>query len=499
MKQFTKTTAYSLRTRLAFSYLLVILGTILVLSITISVVVQNYYAQLQSERLTALAEDVQQYAHSLYSQGEPLNASILRAFPNDLLLMTDTTNTPFCSYRYISPDNCNNPTVLQVLHQALGGNFSQQNTINITTRKDQVIPSQYICQSIEVNGKVIGAFFLSEPQISPDTNIMSLINRSILITGLIVAAVAAIISYLVARGLTRPLDRLITAATKMKQGEYAQRVELPTSLDEIGRLGQTFNEMAGTIEADINELRRQDQMRRELIANIAHDLATPLTAIQGYSEAIADDVITEPTARHETAQLIGREVQRLRRLVGDVRQMTSMEAGQTKLDLAPLDMHALVDETAAVIEPECAESEISLYNEISPKIAPILADSDRITQVLLNLLDNARRHTPRGGKITVGAQAEKTMLHLWISDTGSGIDPADLPHIFERFYRADRSRTTTTGGSGLGLSIVKAIITAHGGKVWAESTIGKGTRIHFTLPLVNQPATLTPAPIATPR
>jgi signal transduction histidine kinase len=277
---------------------------------------------------------------------------------------------------------------------------------------------------------------------------------------------------------------LTKAAELVKQGQYAQRVTPPHSQDELGRLAFTFNEMADRIEADVNELRRQDQLRRDLVANIAHDLATPLTAIQGFSEALADDVITDPTARHETAQRIGREVQRLRRMVAEIRQMSSLEAGQTKLDLAPLDMQSLVDETLAVIAPECEHKGITVHNDIATDTPAVLADGDRITQVLLNLLDNARRHTSEGGMIRVGARISGPSLFLFIQDTGTGINPEDLPHIFERFYRADRSRTTTTGGSGLGLAIVKAIITAHRGNIWAESVPGKGTRITFSLPLV---------------
>jgi signal transduction histidine kinase len=286
-----------------------------------------------------------------------------------------------------------------------------------------------------------------------------------------------------ARRLTRPVEALTVAAEQMKRGKYTERVAVPKTQDELGQLALTFNEMANTIESDVNELRQQDKMRRELIANIAHDLATPLTAVQGFSEALADDLISKPEERHETAQLIGREVQRLRRLVADMQQMSSLESGQIKLDLAPLDLSSLVDETLAVLTQESEEAGITITNEIAPSTPLVLADSDRVTQVLFNLLDNARRHTPRGGSITVSAQQEGPMLRVSIADTGVGIDANDLPHIFERFYRADRSRTGATGGSGLGLSIVKAIITAHRGDICAESTPGKGTRISFTLPL----------------
>jgi signal transduction histidine kinase len=309
------------------------------------------------------------------------------------------------------------------------------------------------------------------------------VNQAILITGLVVALIVVLVSLLLTRRLTRPLESLTIAAEQMKGGNYTQRVMPPQSGDELEHLALSFNAMADRIESDVSELRCQEQLRRDLLANIAHDLATPLTAIQGFSEALADDVISDPGARHETAQLIGREVQRLRRLVGDMQQMTALESERAQLDLAPLDVYVLVDETLAVIQPECDAADITVRNEIAPTTPPVLADSDRITQVLLNLLDNARRHTPSGGTIAVGAKPQGNRLVVWVHDTGVGIDPADLPHIFERFYRADRARTGSAGSSGLGLSIVKAIITAHGGNIWAESTLGKGTCILFTLPL----------------
>ncbi len=158
--------------------------------------------------------------------------------------------------------------------------------------------------------------------------------------------------------------------------------------------------------------------------------------------------------------------------------------------MAPLDMRGLVDEVLAVIGPECEQAGITTHNDIASGVPKVLADSDRITQVLLNLLDNARRHTPAGGSIAVGANVfadtqGRKWLDVTVSDTGSGIDPADLPYIFDRFFRADRARTGTgaNGGSGLGLSIVKAIVTAHGGMIRAESAPGQGTRIRFTLPV----------------
>jgi two-component system, OmpR family, sensor histidine kinase BaeS len=486
----------SLKAKLVLSYLVVALGAVLIMAIIIALAVQSYFnnAQLDSLRGAALyrAQSVSYYYQRAGSWG---NIQQFRISPNDpvVLVITDVNGALIsCSepaYIY-NNGNCTDPILQHALSDALKGQ-SEDGYLPIVTQHG-TFSSLFVSVPITLNGHVIGAMFLSEPQIYPNA-FPGQVNTSILITVLAVSLVVLFFSILFATRLTEPLMSLTEAAEQMKQGRYTQRVQPPKSQDEMELLAQTFNEMADTIEADVNELRRQEQARRELLANIAHDLTTPLTAIQGFSEALADDMISDPSARQETAQRIAREVLRLRRMVGDLQQMSSLESGHVRLDLAPLNLYSLVDETLAVIEPECEQHEISVHNEISSWIPLVLADSDRITQVLLNLLDNARRHTHAGGRISVGAQVKERNLQVWVSDTGSGIDPADLPHIFERFYRADRSRTGGTGGgSGLGLSIVKAIITAHGGSIQAESEKNKGTRISFTLPLVQQPPQLQP-------
>ena len=465
-----------------------ILGTVLVLSFTVSYETQIYFTSIQTANLQSTANAIQhQLINNYRIAGGVLEHAELppSAGPLDFVYRDASQNLLGCSQIFRGTMNCDDPTINSLLTRTLQGQNVPVGYIDISTDRGPV-SSLYICVPLKVNDKIIGAFFLTEPFTSTADFVQN-INHAITIAGLIITLVAALCSFLLISRFMKPLDRLTRAAEKMKQGSYTQHVPLPPTLDELGRLGLTFNEMADRIASDVTELRQQDEMRKDLIANIAHDLATPLTAIQGYSEAMADDVITDPVARQETAQLIAREVQRLRRLVAEVRQMTSMEAGRVQLDMAPLDMHSLVDETIAVIEPECSQAGISVYNQISSDVPAVHADSDRVTQVLLNLLDNARRHTPSSGQIRVGSQIQSSHLAIWVSDTGSGITADDLPHVFERFYRADRSRTTSTGGSGLGLSIVKAIITAHGGKVWATSAPNQETRFTFTLPLA-QPA-----------
>ena len=496
MSQSFPAPTFSLRLKLVLSYLGVALGAIIIMAIVVSFAIQSYFVSSQQNQLRLQAEDFSQRLAFVYSaQGNAWDRAYLQSniepIGPTLLVIVDAqdNNLYFGQPDFVTLNNDDSAAISQALSQALQGQEAQGQIA--ATDNDGDFSGLYISVPIRYkgldNGQIIGAMLLAEPEHYPQgfspNDFLANVNQAILITGLVIALVVIVFSMLLARRLTRPLQLLTVAAEQMRQGDYAKRVAPPRSQDEMGRLATSFNAMADTIEADVNELRRQEQMRRDMIANIAHDMLTPLTAIQGFNEALADDVISRPIERQETAQLIGREVQRLRRLVVDMQQMTSLESGQTQLELAPLDMHALVDETLAVIRSECEQAHITVSNEIDPATPPVLADSDRITQVLLNLLDNARRHTPVDGTITVGAIPKGTLLHVWICDTGSGIAPADLPYIFERFYRVDKSRTGTTGGTGLGLSIVKAIITAHSGTISAESTPGQGTRIWFTLPL----------------
>jgi two-component system, OmpR family, sensor histidine kinase BaeS len=495
MKRVATLPAPSLRLKLVLSYLIVALGAILILAIAVSLTIQNYYASSQRDQLRAEGEYfAQQIGHLYRAYGANWSTVPLQQVQTggpELLIITDQSGERLLQIQpgslTLSDDEI--PVLRQSLLQALQG---QENDGRLQGGDDSnSFSGLYVSEPLryngQTNGQLIGALLVAVPerypQVSPPLEFLAHVNQAILLAGAGVALVVVAFSLLLARNFTRPLESLTVAADQMRRGDYTRRAEPPKSKDELERLAVTFNAMADTIESDVNELRRQEQLRRDLMANIAHDLATPLTAIQGFSEALADGVIADEETRQETAQLIGREVQRLRRLVGDVQEMTSLESGRARLELAPLDLHALVDETLAVIRPECEQAGITLRNEIDPQTAPVLADSDRITQVLLNLLDNARRHTAAGGTIAVRAQPMGKMLRVCLSDTGTGIDTDDLPNIFERFYRVDRARTASTGGSGLGLSIVKAIITAHGGTISAESSIGQGTHIYFSLPL----------------
>ena len=496
----------SLRVKLVLSYLGVTLGSILVMVIVIAIAVPKYFYDSQIGQLRSQAQNwaltfAQEYQESGNSW-RGFQDLTRNAWPfSKYLIVADSqqvNDSQHLAYTSLPLDNSSKlkSTISQALLQALQGQETDGTLDDLSlvlrgSNNGYPLSALYVSEPITANNQIVGAVLLIQPNHLAGfstTDFLANVDLILLITGVGLALVVVAFSLFTSSRLTRPLVSLTRAAEEMKGGNYEHRVEEPESGDEIGRLAQTFNAMADKIAADVHTLREQEQLRRDMTANIAHDLITPLTAIQGYSEAIADDVISAPGERHETAQLIGREVQRLRRLVSDMQNMTSLESGRVYLELEPLNLHDLVTETLAVIAPECEQAAITLHNGIDAATPLALADSDRLTQVLLNLLDNARRHTPVGGQITLGARTEGAHLTAWVRDTGVGISQQDLPYIFERFYRVDRARASSSGGTGLGLAIIKAIIVAHGGSVWAQSTPGQGTTIFFTLLLASSEA-----------
>jgi signal transduction histidine kinase len=295
---------------------------------------------------------------------------------------------------------------------------------------------------------------------------------AILLAGVIAAGAALVLGGLFLRNILAPLRQLENASQRLAQGDLSQRVPV-TGRDEIGHLAESFNRM-------VERLERSEKLRRQMIADIAHELRTPLTVIQGNLQAILDGVY-EPTPNviasiHEESLLLAR-------LVGDLRDLSLAEAGELRLEKQLTDIRDVIRQTITVIEPRLASKRIVLTVTLPDEPVLVEIDPQRIQQVLLNILSNAERYTPEDGQITLSAVNFNTEVHISVTDSGPGIAPEDLPYVFERFWRGDRSRSRATGGTGLGLAIAKQFVEAHGGRIWAESTLGKGSTFAFSLPI----------------
>jgi signal transduction histidine kinase len=324
------------------------------------------------------------------------------------------------------------------------------------------------------------------------------VGLAVLIATPIIALLVAAAASMYARTITRPLAKLTDASRVLASGNYDAQVSV-TGPGELGELAHTFNDMAAQLKCDVDELRRQEIWRRELIMNVTHDLATPLTAIAGLGEALVDGINQSYDDYEATGRIIVRETLRLRRLVQDLHVMAKVEARALLPQYKSLRLAALVDETFAVLATEFESHQVEPINRVSYSFPVVQADADMLTRVFSNLFNNSLHYTPAGGQITVDAAREENMLVISITDTGSGIPEEALPRVFDRFYRADNARQSNSGGSGLGLAIVQAIIDVHGGTVWAENMPDAGARFSFTLPLQLDGQSLSTQPLAQSR
>jgi signal transduction histidine kinase len=281
--------------------------------------------------------------------------------------------------------------------------------------------------------------------------------------------VALIVAVILSRTLIHPLQALTQAAQNITEGQLEQQVKVGGK-DEIGQLATAFNRMS-------EEVARVNQLRRQMTADIAHDLRTPLTVIAGYVEAMRDGVL-QPT--EERLSLIYTEIERLQNLVGDLKMLTQADAGELPLHPQPIAPHSILERAAAPFQQRAEKQGVHLLVEADDHLPDICVDDARMMQVFGNLISNALRYTPVGGEIHLAAQAADGHVELTVQDNGAGIPGEDLPFIFDRFYRVDKSRSEGDE-SGLGLAIVKALVEAHGGSVRAESQLDKGTAVHILL------------------
>ncbi|NCC30894.1 MAG: HAMP domain-containing histidine kinase [Chloroflexia bacterium] len=346
--------------------------------------------------------------------------------------------------------------------------IATSNSLNVRERNNAL--------PITVANETVGYLLVSEPRggnlPGAAERFLEDLNDIFWWSALLAASIGLVLGLLLARSLTAPLNRLAHGARRIAQGQLDERVP-PGGPTEVSEVAEAFNAMAASLQAGETE-------RRHMVADIAHELRTPLTVVQGNLRAMLDDVY--PLSKSEVATIYDTTLS-LRRLVDDLRELSLAEAGQLELHLSPTAIGPLLERTVTLFEELAASQQITLSATYAPELPMVTGDAERLTQVLRNLVSNALHHTPAGGTITLRATAEGSLVQIVVEDNGTGIAADDLPHIFERFYRADRSRSRDRGGSGLGLAITQQLIKLHNGMIGVTSEPGQGACFWFTLPV----------------
>jgi signal transduction histidine kinase len=340
------------------------------------------------------------------------------------------------------------------------------------------VPQQDLAKGISItkDNQVIGVLvpipmpFQGRPR---EVEFIDRTNRILLYGALIGAVIALLVGIFLSRTLTRPIRELTRATHAVSEGDLSQQVPVRSN-DELGELAQAFNKMS-------SELSRSVNARKQMTADIAHELRTPLSLILGHAEAVHDGVLPPST---ENFEIIREEATRLEHLVNDLRILSLADAGELPIAPQMIEPQRLLQEVAAIYHYQTQRKNITLDLDITSPLSNIEVDPGRMTQVLTNILDNALRHTPEGGRITLSANDANAdeQVELAIKDSGPGLKPEDIERIFDRFYRTDSSRQREDGGSGLGLAIARSIVQAHGGQLSAESEMGKGLKVIIRLP-----------------
>ena len=291
---------------------------------------------------------------------------------------------------------------------------------------------------------------------------------------------AMALGYFLSSALTDRLRLLDQAAKAIAAGDLDVRIPV-RGQDEIALLARTFNQMAEQLQAVARQQRELEILRRDLIAWAGHDLQTPLASVQAVVEALADGVVEDPETAQRYLRTAQKDIRALSALIDDLFQMAQLDAGGLPLERAENSLSDLVSDTLESFSELAARQGVDLQGSVDARVDPVAIDAQRIGRVLNNLVSNALQHTPSGGHVQVRASRQPQAVLVEVTDTGEGIRSEDLPFIFDRFYRGEKSRSRSTGGAGLGLAIARGIVEAHGGQIGVESA-SQGTRFYFTIP-----------------
>lgn len=464
----------SIFNKLLITNLIIIVCIISILSFILSSVYRIYIFKEKEESLNFVALKVQEVANEYNNKN--LSKKELEAYLNSLGYITDSR----IYLLKLNRKTLENPGSLEEANEFMEGylidDLKKILDDNVVFRKKHYSKELdtfvvFLGVPLKVNSEINGTILIFSP-VSQITSNITRMNLIIWSTAFVAMVLSGIFIYINSLRISRPIKRIDEAAKKIASGEETEDIVV-SSHDEIGQLALTFNYMK-------NKLSEIENMRREFIANVSHDLKTPLTSINGFVEGMIDGVI-EPDEYGESFRIIKAETSRLMKLTNDILQLSKIQSGVLKLSKDHLSVRHILDGIASSVVMGRDDKEISIEINCSNKLE-LHADKDRLKQILINLISNSIKYSHDKVKIMISAVDKGEYVEFKIIDNGIGIDAKNLKLIFEKFYRVDKSRYSKSGGTGLGLSIVKNLIELHGGEINVNSEVGKGTEISFTIP-----------------
>jgi len=480
----------SLRARLIVSYIVIILICLVLVSLASFFLLSRFQATLvyMGLREAAVPTAYQVYrllqqdlmpaeiVKLLEEQAEKLEVRILLLTPRGQVLADTQGNWAGEQAKVALDEILKNPKLPYIRGRVTAPGGDPQLYVALPATPTRLVVEESTSQ------RIVFVALLTSPRRGFRTILEDIASR-FLQAGLVTLVISIILALLIARSIVKPLQRITAATEEIAHGNYDQTLDI-TSPDEVGRLAASFNTMS-------HEVKASRQAQRDFVANVSHELKTPLTSIQGFSQAILDGTADDEVSRHRAVAIISSEANRMSRLVGELLDLARIESGQIKMQQEPVDLAQVLKACVEKFTLQAKEGNVELTLD-APALPLVTGDKDRLAQVFTNLLANALKHTPPVGKVTVKAQETKqprkkagaaSTVEITVTDTGAGIPPEDLAHIFERFYQVDKSRAGKDRGVGLGLTIAKQIIEAHEGTINVESMRDMGTRFTVNLPV----------------
>ncbi len=463
---------YSLRSKLSLSYVFVALISLFLISVITNLLLENHFKDYVIEKQEQGNRELVSLVSQHYGPDGAWNTDSIEKICLNALGQGKVIRVVDAAGEVIWDARLHDNTLCQQIIAQMARNMNERYPNwqgGYVEERYPVFSGEREVGHVEIG--YYGPYYYNDR----DLAFINSINRLLVSVGIFALFLSLLVGAFMARSLSTPISRVITTAQMIAKGYYQDRVTEATNIHEIAQLTTAINHLAETLE-------KQEALRKRLTSDVAHELRTPLSTLQSYLEAMLDGIWHPDPERLKSCH---EEILRINRLVEDLAQLTRYESDNMILVKTAFDLSTLCRGIIKNLEPGFRQKGITL--RFSGEEETVLADKDKISQVLINLLSNAEKYTPPGGVVEVRVRGSADFAELQVKDTGIGIGPEDLPHIFERFYRADQSRTRLTGGAGIGLTITKGIVEAHGGKIQVQSEVGQGTEFIVLLPKKKNP------------